>query len=532
MSSVFDALQNPTAALSELYEQNKPQGIDSFPSTVTSHFSAILKPQDVFQQIPVLDLYHPPESFPDRSLVVFNAMVQDTSISPELYLATRNSNECGGWGLADEIAPNEDVQHENLRECSTFWTVSIPGLSSWCYDENQLAPPPPYISIQKHKYPIPNTPHIGVQVKVYDEKLAQPIRTTDIMSFVGILNFEPLHSSINLPSSANVPTLHTFFCTPISRTIVPRSFPGSSLLPSIAGLRKELIQWIADEGLGGDCIAAEWVFLCALARVRSRHPPVLPLSLTIAGFPPPPDNLETQPALYHVLSQIFPLISILPLTLDTLNNTAFCPESKDEDLYSGRLQQPKGTVLVLTEGAITEGGIFNKGVMNIRATQDMMSEQTLQYIFPFSNFQFETEVNFLVTTEGKRSTFFKTDVTVPLRLSVSNDLKHSLYKSEEDITFPSVQKLFQFRELAGGSMIGNVAVAEALGKHVEDDFIRERSTENDKGASVNGTTFTPDDLIQRMLVARLVALSLHQTEVTVDNWENAKKLEGQTKNRV
>lgn len=103
-------------------------------------------------------------------------------------------------------------------------------------------------------------------------------------------------------------------------------------------------------------------FLSKSIHRRSRHPPVLPLSLTIAGFPAPPENLDTKPALYHVLSQIFPLVSILPLTLDTLNNTPFCPESKDEDLHSGHLQLPKGTVLVLAEGAITEGGIFNKGI--------------------------------------------------------------------------------------------------------------------------------------------------------------------------
>lgn len=51
----------------------------------------------------------------------------------------------------------------------------------------------------------------------------------------------------------------------------------------------------------------------------------------------------------------------MPLSLDILDKVSFCPESKDEDLHSGQLQLPKGSILLLNEGAVTEGGIFNKG---------------------------------------------------------------------------------------------------------------------------------------------------------------------------
>jgi len=48
-----------------------------------------------------------------------------------------------------------------------------------------------------------------------------------------------------------------------------------------------------------------------------------------------------------------------------------------------------------------------KGVMNIRSAQEMMKGQTLEYVFPFSGYKFETDVCFLITTEGKQSTFFE-----------------------------------------------------------------------------------------------------------------------------
>ncbi len=38
--------------------------------------------------------------------------------------------------------------------------------------------------------------------------------------------------------------------------------------------------------------------------------------------------------------------------------------------------------------------------------QEMMSSQTLQYAFPFSLYSFETDVVFIVLSEGNKSAFF------------------------------------------------------------------------------------------------------------------------------
>jgi hypothetical protein len=93
-------------------------------------------------------------------------MVQDPSISPELYLATHKNGECGGWGITDDITSGEDVEYGNLRECTAIWAVSIPGLSPWCYDDTSSSHIPTPNAVQPHKYPIPDAPHIGVQLKV------------------------------------------------------------------------------------------------------------------------------------------------------------------------------------------------------------------------------------------------------------------------------------------------------------------------------------------------------------------------------
>jgi Mini-chromosome maintenance replisome factor len=95
---------------------------------------------------------------------------------------------------------------------------------------------------------------------------------------------------------------------------------------------------------------------CTLTSNRlSRSPPLLPLSLALSGF-----NLEVQP-LVDVVSQLVPLCTTLPLSLHNVNNTGFYPESKDEDLHSGWLQLPKGSLCIVSELALTEGTISERG---------------------------------------------------------------------------------------------------------------------------------------------------------------------------
>lgn len=165
----------------------------------------------------------------------------------------------------------------------------------------------------------------------------------------------------------------------------------------------------------------------------------------------------------------------------------------------------------------------------------MMKSQTLDYVFPYSSFHFETDVSFVILTEGKKSTFFQvrmhqacstgqnlklsglqTDVTVSLQQASSDDPSGKFYKPADAIKLPPPEKLLQFRQLIGGAKVGNVVVGEATGKvsfcisrsatnvrindqqkYIEEDFVRERSASTDKKSSL-----TSDDLIRRMLIAR------------------------------
>ena len=139
------------------------------------------------------------------------------------------------------------------------------------------------------------------------------------------------------------------------------------------------------------------------SRTRSLNPP----SLTLAHFPSPTSSPSTLPALSHVLSLLLPLHVTLPLSLDLLNSVLFAPESVNEDLHSGYLQLAHGTTVLMTEGGIQEGKLVERGVLNVRAIQEVLSTQTLAYKFPFSEFSFPTDIGFVILAEGTKSALFQ-----------------------------------------------------------------------------------------------------------------------------
>lgn len=108
-------------------------------------------------------------------LVRFRAMVQDTSPSPEIYLAKLPGARCGGWGLGEDDAyapdqtPGESIEYADLKERIVLWAVTIPGESPWCavdLDGELPANHANHQPLHPHKNPLPDMHHVGVQVKV------------------------------------------------------------------------------------------------------------------------------------------------------------------------------------------------------------------------------------------------------------------------------------------------------------------------------------------------------------------------------
>ncbi|KAI0747846.1 mini-chromosome maintenance replisome factor-domain-containing protein [Daedaleopsis nitida] len=546
------AIQDPTAVILDLYRSHASS--ENFPRFVAEHFSRIFENSTTFNKIPTLSARYPPGSHRDRALVRFRAMVQDTSLSTEMYLSHHADGSCGGWGMYEAEGGSStsggNVDYANLRECSVLWATTVPAESDWCSAEldglrdkgDAPRPSETLSSRQSHKYPHPGFQHLGVQVKVYDREGAEAFKATDIVTFVGILSSEPCgfdHAQV----PQEVPTLHVLFSKTHASGVLPRTFPriarrassnhteipsGDLETPIVhdnAQLRSELIDWIAEEALGGDRQAAEWVLFSCISRVQSRHPPLLPAPLVVSHFPRPPPVPTTsgspvipEPALSAVLALLLPLTHTLTLSLEGLNKERYTPESKDEDLHAGVLQLPQGTVLLVSEGGVREGQLLERGVLNVRALQELMDAQTLAYVFPFSQFSFPTDVSCVILAEGRRSAFFKAELNIPLRAPADPVGVAALYKPADQVQLPSPEKLAAYRDLVVGARCGKVSVPERTSEHIQEQFVQARRDDQ---------SVTADDLIRWMTVSKLYALSLHEPTLSVETWQKAKTFDDQ-----
>jgi len=130
----------------------------------------------------------------------------------------------------------------------------------------------------------------------------------------------------------------------------------------------------------------------------------------------------------------------------------------------------------MTEGGIQEGKLVERGVLNVRAIQQVISAQTLAYKFPFSEFSFPTDVSFVTLGQGTKSALFQvrkqrklvayslsicllqTDITLPLDPRPGSDL----YKSISDIKLPSTDKLDAFRHLILSAKTGKIELTDSI----------------------------------------------------------------------
>jgi hypothetical protein len=70
-------------------------------------------------------------------------MVQDTSPSPEMYLARLRSGKCGGWGIYDiakDGDESDEIKYDDVGDCVVVWATSVPGETAW-YKELQDGAP-------------------------------------------------------------------------------------------------------------------------------------------------------------------------------------------------------------------------------------------------------------------------------------------------------------------------------------------------------------------------------------------------------
>ncbi|KAI9310838.1 putative alanine racemase-domain-containing protein [Dichotomocladium elegans] len=483
-------------------------------------------------------------------------MVQDTGLGQEMFVSAYKGRDdklvCYQYTEDPVDMNSHEIPSDYLGERTLIYCVSPPGETPWLrqrlYGSNNSPlekafdgltisqtdkPTAPSSSQRVNKFPLPHKDHVSAAVKFYSS--TDSIRVGQLIEVIGVLT-NPSSSNIvhdneeedgfrSALGSLDVPVVHAITHRSLEGQ-ASNAFSSGDVIPDMPhhDIRAKLIEYLS-AGLGGDKLAAEFVLLMLVSRVtnKNRGVKVGHFTLNLTNFPDcsekltslyEPSNKATR-VIFGVLENIVHHCVVLPLSIDLLNKTEFMPRSVNESLHSGILQLSTGTLLLVDETALTEGKLVDKGVRNIQALSNVINHQSLTYMFPYSQFEFDTDLLVMTLSHGKSM--------LPNQCSLRLDPTYYL----DEVPQLTETSLEQFRMYMQDIRHLEYDIPEDVSLYIQNAFVNER-----KSATANGTTLpTQEDLMLRVSLARMVSLSFGEPQLSKSSYDYATRLDVERKDR-
>ncbi|ETV83369.1 hypothetical protein H257_04113 [Aphanomyces astaci] len=279
---------------------------------------------------------------------------------------------------------------------------------------------------------------------------------------------------------------------------------------TVEEIREQLIAYLASS-LQHDSLSAEFVALCLLSRVYQRSQVATPFGHFAVNLVFPkatPDAVGSSCGkLLEAIRRIVPMATSLNLSIESLCTTSFCPR-KDytiDYLHPGLLQLPDGAAVVVDESKMTTGTLNDQGTRNIHALVGLVETQTLTYDFQFYHTVFHQDVKFISMSTSKS-----------ILPSAVNVVRQATTTGTASTTTPPEALLQCFRLYIAVFRTLDVELGNDGAQTAEHWYVEARKADKAIGA---------DDLHRLVRVARLVALSLGQSVVTLAAWQRALELD-------
>jgi hypothetical protein len=272
-------------------------------------------------------------------------------------------------------------------------------------------------TVTQAKYPLPERrkDYTGALIKVSSAVKATGSSILTVLQVYDDTSYKPagLYTVIGLLSSAALPNAHDTGSDD-DLVIVPTIhalLPPTPYLPSPKAAtssdaddttRQRTIDYISACFSGGDRTIAEIILLLLISSPVARIPaqaPIGTLSLNLIQTSSQP-NLNLIPT----LQSLMPMVVEVPMSILYLHSTPFTPHSADStSLDSGLLQVGHGTVMVIAENEMGEGGqLKEKAVKNLQALSETLRDQVVKYDYPYmDDLKIECSIRGLVLSEGK-----------------------------------------------------------------------------------------------------------------------------------
>uniref|UniRef100_A0A0X3PFP2 Mini-chromosome maintenance complex-binding protein n=2 Tax=Schistocephalus solidus TaxID=70667 RepID=A0A0X3PFP2_SCHSO len=202
----------------------------------------------------------------------------------------------------------------------------------------------------------------------------------------------------------------------------------------LVAIRTRIIQFLCSV-LSGDELTAEYLLLHLLSTSTTTGDSVFPMTL-------PPLNIsqwekklgaDTE-SLVQSLHCILPQVSLIPLTVESLNNGPLLMPVRDvaiDELDSGLLQLPPGSEVLVDETNMSSGQLTSRGVLNCRALTMLATQRKLTYDFQFYSQDWDSDVRVLILSTC--ASIIKPALTVPWKPASETTTPSQVTPSELDL---------------------------------------------------------------------------------------------------
>ncbi|KAI7869313.1 putative alanine racemase-domain-containing protein, partial [Spinellus fusiger] len=495
-------------------------------------------------------------------------MVQDTGLGQEMFVAVHrlvdpqtHSEKLACYKYTNIPSPGVRFRFpsRNVSDRTSTYCISPPGESLWvtrayASTDNRATIQNLYTNETSEmlnatmikKYPIPHKAHVSAVVKIYDTEIS--LNVGQMVEVIGILNRDLYHAQRtaekqthelmdgNLSQYDDIPIIHAIFVVPMSgKSEMFTEQDTKRVLKSASTTRDSLIDYLST-AFRGDKLASEYMMLQLISRITAQKDDIKigQFSLNLYNFET--SSIHTiksndgnvlytlqDPSsmwLLNILKNIVPLLVEMPLNIEVFNNSSFSPESINENLHAGILQLLPGTLLLLDETVLSEGILQKIGVRNIQALMHVMHRQSLRYMFPFDEFEFDVDLS--VFTISMRKSILPHHCV--LRIESDATTFSNKYKKVPLHTSKDIQ---DFRIFLEASKYADYEISDEMAKYIQDEFVKER-----KEAEANNTALpTEEDLSLRLSLSRLVTVSFGKKSLTKEYYQHAMTMEMERKQR-
>ncbi|CAI9736278.1 Hypothetical predicted protein [Octopus vulgaris] len=503
------------------------------------------KPEEIItdsNQIVMLDrqtLYCIPIPAETQWLLVLNSFQgyaeKENTVSSELSASASGSLK----------RPHDDVDDAEDMECTnTHDTEMNPEdkRSRQNISEGQISTTSPL----DLNFPLPGETGPACLVKIYDK--IETLKVNDMLEVIGILSIDPsmvadssdfsgdieegMSSTAveqHLPPPSLVPRIHAVMVNKVNHNNpwLTNSLDKDSQEKILAEvgedlktLRRRLLELLQQVTLG-DSLAAEYLLCHLISSIyfSSGLLPVGKLSLNLSRVP---TSLGYAKLLHQFISSLVTKCYMLPLSLSYLNSKLFSPQkdySKNR-LKTGVLQMSKQTHFILDETQLEAGQLNVEGHKNIKALENVIRFQKIEYDFGFYQREYESNIEVLCISEGK--SILPADVHIPLDISIRYEDLDSYFSRVNNELTPNLVKKFQI--YLGLVKMMEYTLNKEFEQYVQNDFISMRKNDS--------KSITEDGLHSLLNLTRLLTMSWGLPGPTTEVWQRAKVLETSRRERV